>query len=121
MRRKILLAASFVVTAIGCQHEDGGGNTGPNPPEPPHANPPPTPTDTATATPTSDPTTTATTTGTSKPSIMNPPPPSVNDDPDVRIEKQPDGTCLRIVTAKCPPGVMCNPPPPQKVPCPAGK
>jgi len=117
MRRKILLAASFVVTALGCQHEDGGGNTGPNPPEP-HPNPP-APTTTATPTPTTDPTTAPT--GTSKPPIMNPPPPSVNDDPDVHIEKQPDGTCLRIVTAKCPPGVMCNPPPPQKVPCPAGK
>src|SRR5438067_7435095 len=100
MRRKILLASSFVITAMGCTQQD----VHPNPPGPTPN--PPAPTTTSTATPTADPTSTPT--GTSKPIIMNPPPPPQPDDPDVRIEKQPDGTCLRIVTAKCPPGVMCN-------------
>ena len=29
--------------------------------------------------------------------------------------------CLEGHFVKCPPGVMCNPPPPQKVPCPSSK
>jgi hypothetical protein len=115
MRRKILLASSFVVTVLGCTHEETRTNNPPGPvPNPPA--PTTVPSDTAT-TPTS----------TSKPVIMNPPPPPQptdtpppSDEPNVTVQKQPDGTCLRIVTAKCPPGAMCNPPPPMKVPCPAG-
>ena len=34
------------------------------------------------------------------------------------IQKLDDGTCIEIVDVECPKGAMCNPPPPQKVPCP---
>lgn len=34
------------------------------------------------------------------------------------IQKLDDGTCIEIVDIDCPKGAMCNPPPPQKVPCP---
>lgn len=35
-----------------------------------------------------------------------------------RIEKEADGTCTLYVSVRCPEGVMCNPPPPETVPCP---
>ena len=34
------------------------------------------------------------------------------------IQKLDDGTCIEIIDIDCPKGAMCNPPPPQKVPCP---
>lgn len=38
--------------------------------------------------------------------------------PTTSILKRDDGTCVEIVQVDCPPDVMCNPPPPQPVPCP---
>ena len=38
-----------------------------------------------------------------------------------RVEKRADGTCWRYADVECPPSpATCNPPPPQKVDCPAG-
>src|SRR5579859_2710123 len=92
MRKKALLAASFVVTAAGCNREADS--------PPIHTNNPPAPTTTAT------PTTTTTA-------------PPTADEPNVHIEQMADGTCMRFVApGPCPPGAMCNPPPPMKVPCP---
>ena len=94
MRRKLLLATSFVLT-LACNREADK--------EPIHANPPrPDPDPTATTATTTDPTTSATT----------------DPETDVSIQKMPDGKCVRVVHVKCPEGVMCNPPPPKEVPCP---
>ncbi|MBL4687636.1 MAG: hypothetical protein JKY37_23775 [Nannocystaceae bacterium] len=37
------------------------------------------------------------------------------------IQKLEDGTCMEYVSVSCPAGVMCNPPPPNPVPCPEDK
>jgi hypothetical protein len=39
--------------------------------------------------------------------------------PKVTIHQRPDGTCWETTSVECPPMVMCNPPPPRQVDCPA--
>lgn len=88
MRRKSLLAASFVFTTVCCNRDADHDTI--------HANPPPQP----------QPTSTDTTAATTTPSTTTTPSPTPvpNDDPDVSIVKTADGKCLRVVNVKCPPG-----------------
>lgn len=53
-----------------------------------------------------------------------PPPPEPQAPPDHRrdwtVTLNADGTCAAFMDVKCVPNATCNPPPPQKVECPAG-
>jgi hypothetical protein len=91
-RGKKACAASFVLTiAAASMHVECKKSTGGiNPPEPE-----PLPSSSASPTPSSSSTVTVT------------------------VRSRPDGRCYMQVPMDCPPGVMCNPPPPEEVDCPS--
>jgi len=117
-------AAPFVLTLAGCMVQSAPPSR--PPPQEPHMNPPP-PNDTP-ATETTPPPTTGPTTGV----ISNPPRPGAEQQtPDQAQPKPPKpdtyeahwtvmkqgDRCVAYVKTSCPPGAMCNPPPPTDYVC----
>jgi len=113
--RRSRLAAPFVITvaaATGCAPEAQAPHR--NPPPEPHFNPPP-----------QEPERPVAQVLPPEPPHVNPPPPPHPVMPELplptnpaNVQKEPDGSCREYTHVQCPPGVMCNPPPPHPVRCP---
>jgi hypothetical protein len=126
-RRKRLLAAPIVITAMFAPACQGVTYTNPTQPKEPE---PEQPTATATvaapdvsAEPNREPVAPASTSAAAKVAVLQEPPPNGGG----RVVRQPDGTCLYVFpdpVVTCPPNMDCNPGPPReplRVKCPHGK
>lgn len=126
-KRKRLLAAPIVITALFAPACHGVRYTNPPQPQEPE---PEQPTSTATvaapevsAEPNSEPVATASASATAKVAVLQDPPSNGGG----KLVRQPDGTCLYVFPEpdmRCPPGARCNPGPPReplRVKCPDGK
>lgn len=117
--RSLPLAASVVMTfsivGSACTPEDGPTQ---NPPPPEVEEPPPLPPE-----PEPEPNSTAADSGAPEPEPKpdldpNPKPaPRADEGLRFRVQDNGDGSCTKYFGVNCPQGVVCNPPPPQTLPC----